>query len=104
MHEIDDALPRRLVRVVVKTGAAQADAGFGRHVGHFRKHQSGPADRPRAVMHEMPIVRGAVRRQVTTPRHRPKCRSPRAGPDRPQAGFADNRARECRSSTRRPRA
>ncbi len=64
VHEIDDALPRRLVRVAVHAGATRRDARLLRHVGHLGEHQAGAADRARAIVDEVPIVRHAVLRRV----------------------------------------
>ena len=60
MHEIDDALPGGLVRVVVHAGAAGRDARVRRDVGHLGEHQAGAADGARAVVHEVPVGRQAV--------------------------------------------
>src|SRR5262249_35115694 len=54
VHEIDEALPRRLVRVVVHAGATQRDTRLLRHVGHLGEHQARTADRARTVVHEVP--------------------------------------------------
>ena len=64
MHEIDDALPRGLVRVLVDAGASRRNSRVLRDVGHFGEHQAGAADGARAVMHEVPVVRQSVLRRV----------------------------------------
>ena len=64
VHEIDDALPRRLVRVGVEAGAAVGDARERRHAHHLGEDQPGAADRAAAEMHEMPVGRRAVDRRV----------------------------------------
>jgi len=45
VDEIDDALPRRLLGIVVHAGAAGADSRLLRHVGHLGEHEAGAADR-----------------------------------------------------------
>ena len=64
VHEIDDALPGRLLRVVVHAGAAGRDARLRRDVGHLGEHQPRAADRAGAVMHHVPVAGHAVDRRV----------------------------------------
>ncbi len=48
--------PGGLLLIVPQSGAARGDAGIAADAGHFREHQSGSADRARAVMHQMEIA------------------------------------------------
>ncbi len=68
MDEIDDALPRSLVRRRIEAGAAGRDAAFRADAGHFDADETGAALGAFAVMHEMPVGRAAVDRLVL--RHR----------------------------------
>ena len=68
VDEIDDALPRRLVRRRIHAGAAGRDAAFRADAGHLDADEAGAALGALAVMHEMPIGRAAVDRLVL--RHR----------------------------------
>ena len=64
VNEIDDPRPRRLLLVVPQPGAARRDAGVAADAGHLGEHQSGAADRARAVMHQMEIAGHALLRRV----------------------------------------
>ena len=68
VHEIDDALPGRLVLGLVGAGAAGRDAALGRDAGHLGVDEAGAALGALAEMDEVPVGRAAVHRLVL--RHR----------------------------------
>ncbi len=111
VHEIDDALPRRFLRVGIEPGAAGRDARVRRHAGHLGEDQAGAADGARAVMHEVPVVRQAVDARSTGTSARPRrgwrtsCRA--AGTAGTSAARAFRRRRRSpagASLPRRPRS
>ena len=68
MDEIDDALPGLHLRFRVDAGAARSDAALRCHAGHLSEYKTRAAQRSRAEVHQVEVVRHAVVRTVG--RHR----------------------------------
>ena len=68
MYVVDDAPPRRYVRVVVQAGAARTDARIRRDARHFGEHESRATVRAAAEVDEVVVVRQSVDARVL--RHR----------------------------------
>jgi hypothetical protein len=64
VDKIDDPPPRGLLFIIPHSSAARRNAGVTRDAGHFGKNQSRPADRARAVMHEMKVARNTFVRRI----------------------------------------
>ena len=64
MNEIDNPLESQHLLLVPQAGAARGDAAFGVGRGHFHEHQRRAAQRPRAQMHQVKVLRHAVNRAV----------------------------------------
>ena len=62
MNEIDDALPRSQLIGVPHASAPGADATFAGNAGHFRKKQTGAADRALAIVDKVEVVGHSVDR------------------------------------------
>ena len=75
VHEVDDALEGRLLRVVAEPGAGRRDAAFGRRAGHLDHHHRRAAERARAQVHQVEVLRHAVDRAVGAPSARRRCGS-----------------------------
>ena len=80
VHEVDDALPRRHVRVVPHPRAAGRDAALGRDVGHLGDHEPRAADRAAAEVHEVPVVGHAVAAPSTGTSATRRCGSASVSP------------------------
>jgi hypothetical protein len=71
VHHVDDARPGLCLLVVPEPGVLRCDATLGDHRGGLGDHQPEPADRTRAEMDQVPVVRHAVDRRVLAHRGEP---------------------------------
>src|SRR5271170_3051344 len=60
VNELDDTAPCVTLNFVPQSRTPGSNPARGRHAGHFSEYQAGAADRPSAVMHEMPVIGYAV--------------------------------------------
>ena len=65
VRESDDAFPNQHLLVVPQAGTAGGDAAFGAGRGHLGKHHGGTAQRARAQVHQVKVLRCAVNGAVS---------------------------------------